>query len=202
MTKINKIYIASGIFLLLIILSKKKVKNMNLTEDEILEKLIPFILKKEGGLTSNLNDPASSFPSPTPQKYHTNKGVTYKTFTTLASKLNYAPTVDNFLKMPNDIWLKIFKQGYYNNVTQPNLTPLLKAYLSLWLWGGWNRKVVTNNQVLNILSSSLSEIDKLQKLMELRKYYFNEIAKANPKLKIYLKGWINNIKAFYNLYVI
>jgi flagellum-specific peptidoglycan hydrolase FlgJ len=49
MTKINKIYIASGIFLLLIILSKKKVKKivMNLTNKQFIDSIIPYAIKIE-----------------------------------------------------------------------------------------------------------------------------------------------------------
>ena len=101
--------------------------------------------------------------------------------------------------MPSNIWFKIYKNGYYNN---SNLTqnPLLKAYLSLWLWGGWNKKIITPDQVKNILNSNITDLQKLKKLVDLRIIYFNALAKANPSYKKFLKGWINRANEFYNLY--
>lgn len=172
---------------------------MNLSEEQVFKKLIPFILKMEGGLSKDPNDSASKYPSPTPQKWHTNKGVTYKTFIDLSKKLNYLPTIENFLEMPKSIWLKIFKNGYYNN-SKLTTDPILKAYLSLWLWGGWNKKIITTDQVKNILNSNIETIDKLKKLVNLRIMYFNAIVKANPKNAKFLKGWTNRANEFYNLY--
>lgn len=199
MTKQSKYFLTGSIILVIIFLSKKKLQKMNLTEDQVLNKLIPYLLKAEGGLSNDPIDTASKYPSPTPQKYHTNKGVTYKNFIALAPKLNYDPTIQNFLNMPSSIWFKIYKNGYYNN---SNLTqnPLLKAYLSLWLWGGWNKKIITPDQVKNILNSNITDLQKLKKLVDLRIIYFNALAKANPSYKKFLKGWINRANEFYNLY--
>jgi lysozyme family protein len=199
MTKQNKYFLSGAIILVIIFLSKKKLQNMNLTEDQVLSKLIPYMLKAEGGLSNDPKDSASKFPSPTVQKYHTNKGITYKTFINLASKLGYDPTIQNFLSMPNNIFLKIYKNGYYNN---SNLTtnPLLKAYISLWLWGGWNKTIITPIQIKNILNANLTDLEKLKKLVDLRIIYFNAITKANPDYKKFLKGWTNRANEFYNLF--
>ena len=195
----KKTLLITGSLIVILLLLRKKSKNMNLSEDQVLSKLIPYLLQAEGGLSKDPNDSASKNPSPTPEKWHTNKGVTYKTFIDSAGKLNYDPTIKNFLTMPSNIWMKIFKQGYYN---RSNLTkvPILKAYLSLWLWGGWNQKIITPAQVKNILNSNLTDIEKLKKLVDLRIIYFNAIAKANPNNKKFLKGWINRANEFYNLY--
>lgn len=81
-------------------------------------KIIPFILQWEGGLSRNTADTASKNPAPCLHNgvggYHTNKGVTYTTFTTLAKSLGYEPSCENFFTMPDDIFLKIFKTGYWN----------------------------------------------------------------------------------------
>ena len=108
----------------------RKENKMNLTEKEILDKTIPYILKMEGGLSNHANDSASSFPSPTPQKYHTNKGITYKTFIDSAN-LGYEPTLNNFLTMPNKIWQDIYVKKYLSQAKWIE-NPLLKVYISLW----------------------------------------------------------------------
>ena len=50
----------------------------------IIEKYVKFTKKWEGGLSRDKNDSASSYPCPTPYKgktgYHTNAGITYKTW--------------------------------------------------------------------------------------------------------------------------
>ncbi len=186
---------------LLLFLFKKKtnLKSMNLTEDDIIDKTIPFILKQEGGLSNHVNDSASSFPSPTPQKYHTNKGVTYRVFVDSASSLGYQPTIQNFLTMPMTIWKQIYKKKYYSQSTLTS-EPLLKVYLSLWFWGGWNKKIVTTKQVTDICNLKIDVIQRLRKLVDLRIYYFNQLVKFNPSYSVFLKGWTNRANEFYNLF--
>ena len=82
-------------------------------------KIVSFIKAKEGGLSSATTDTASNNPSncgngSNGRPYHTNKGVTWSTFKGLSSKLGYSATCDNFKKMPDDIWGKIYKDGYWN----------------------------------------------------------------------------------------
>jgi lysozyme family protein len=78
----------------------------------------PFLLAEEGGLSRKTSDKASANPAPWVYNgltgWHTNKGVTYTTFSSLAAKLGYANTADNFFKMPDSIWDKIFKNDYWN----------------------------------------------------------------------------------------
>jgi NAD(P)-dependent dehydrogenase (short-subunit alcohol dehydrogenase family) len=82
-------------------------------------KIVSFIKSKEGGLSSASTDNASRNPSncgngSNGKPYHTNKGVTWGTFKDLSSKLGYSATCDNFKKMPDTIWGKIYKEGYWN----------------------------------------------------------------------------------------
>ncbi|MDQ3110518.1 MAG: hypothetical protein M3R17_11545 [Bacteroidota bacterium] len=78
-----------------------------------------FIKKWEGGLS---NDPRDSFPAshPAPCYYmgqsgwHTNKGIIYSTFESNAAKLGYEASCDNFIKMPEHIWLKIYKASFWD----------------------------------------------------------------------------------------
>ena len=81
--------------------------------------IVPFILKWEGGLSKDPSDSASKDPAPCSYKgvngYHTNKGITYTTFKSLASPLKYSDDCDTFFKMPEEVFLKIFKNGYWNS---------------------------------------------------------------------------------------
>ena len=80
--------------------------------------VVPYFLKKEGGLSRATTDTASRNPSPCVYNgqtgWHTNKGVTWTTFKSLAPQLNYNPSCENFLTMPAEIWGKIFKKGYWD----------------------------------------------------------------------------------------
>jgi len=73
-----------------------------------------FIRKWEGGLSKSKNDSASADPVPDGSGYHTNKGITWRTFKSLAPKLGYIATPNLFYAMPDEIWDKIFKYGYWN----------------------------------------------------------------------------------------
>ena len=72
---------------------------------------IPYIQKWEGGLSRATTDTASKNPSPYEHNgktgWHTNKGITWGTFTDLALKLGIAISPFNFLQMPDFIWRKI-----------------------------------------------------------------------------------------------
>lgn len=78
------------------------------------KQITSFIRKWEGGLSKSKTDTASSYPVPDGSGNHTNKGITWKTFESLAPKLGYKATPQLFYAMPDDIWGKIFKQGYWD----------------------------------------------------------------------------------------
>jgi lysozyme family protein len=191
--KKHKYKIGLGLFFLYLLLKNKTPMN------DFFNNLVKYILKMEGGLSNDPTDSASSFSSPTPQKYHTNKGVTYRTFVDNATKLNYLPTIDNFLKMPNEIWLKIYKDIYLSKALSKNLTDneILNAYISLWYWGGWSTSIISLDSVKSVLNENISNKEKLKKLVNLRISYFNKLVQAKPTYKIYLKGWTNRANEFY-----
>lgn len=80
---------------------------------------VDFIKKWEGGLSNDQRDigPASH-PAPCiymgQTGWHTNRGITYSTFESNASRLGYAATCENFIRMPDSIWLKIYKVSFWD----------------------------------------------------------------------------------------
>jgi len=195
MQKKNKIYlgIGAGVLLLAFFMRKQIKKPMA----DFFNELTDFIKRKEGGLSNDKTDTAAKFPSPTPQKYHTNKGITWRTYVDSAKTLNYSPTIENFLKMPDQLWLKIYKGNYLNKT---NFTPnkVLNGYMSLWLWGGWNKNFMPISRVTKVLSdTALNDKTKLKLLTNLRIEYFNNIVKANPSQAKFLKGWTSVANKFY-----
>lgn len=80
---------------------------------------VGFIKKWEGGLTNDPRDVGpASYPAPCvylgQTGWHTNKGIIYQTFESNAAKLGYAPSCENFIRMPDHIWLKIYKVSYWD----------------------------------------------------------------------------------------
>jgi lysozyme family protein len=78
---------------------------------------IPYIQKAEGGLSRATTDTASRNPSPYTYKgqkgWHTNRGITWETFVGMAPKSGYSVTEDNFIRMPDSVWLSIYRKGYW-----------------------------------------------------------------------------------------
>jgi lysozyme family protein len=101
---------------------------------------IGFIKKWEGGLSNDPNDPASAYPMPCyyagQTGWHTNKGITWQTFSSYAGSLNYAATCENFVLMPDYIWLKIFKKKFWDAflLDTYNSQSIADIVVS-WAWG-------------------------------------------------------------------
>ena len=192
------IAIGTGIiFFLYLTKHKKTTKKMT---GNFFNDLVAFIKNKEGGLSNNPNDPAAKNPSPTPQNYHTNKGITYKTFQDSAATFNYNPSLSNFLAMPDEIWKPIFINKYYNKAKLTN-NEVLNGLFAYWYWQGWDSRYLPIKDVTQVINSNLSNKDKLKALTNLRLRYYRNIIAANPKLSIFAKGWNNTANDYYNLFV-
>lgn len=101
---------------------------------------IPYIKKAEGGLSRAKTDSASKNPAPYVYKgltgWHTNKGVTWTTFVSLAPKLGYAVTAYNFFTMPDSIWLQIYEIGYFRPIMAHALhSDVIAAAIADYAWG-------------------------------------------------------------------
>lgn len=97
---------------------------------------IALIKKWEGGKSKNPKDAAAKFPRPEGLIYHTNKGITWETFSTNAAKLGYAATPELFLLMPDDVWLKIYKKLFWDSVKGDDiLSQAIAEFLTDWAWG-------------------------------------------------------------------
>ena len=98
--------------------------------------IIPFIRKAEGGLSKHSKDSAAKNPVPDGSGYHTNKGITWGTFTGLAARLGYTPTPALFYQMPDWVWEKIWKSGFWDAVKGDRITSQGVAdILADFAWG-------------------------------------------------------------------
>ena len=184
------------------------------------DNLIAFIKRKEGGLSDDPNDinPAKN-PSPcgngkNGKPYHTNKGVTYNVFKTYANKLGYDPNCDNFIKMPADIWKKIYKGVFWTPMGSDiiNNQAIANTFVE-FAWGSgldgatkalkkffketYNKDFSNTTEMANFcndLDAKGLTPELFDKLNTFRKNFF--ISLNRPK---YTQGWINRLNAFYIL---
>ncbi len=106
-----------------------------------------WIKKWEGGLSKAKSDTASAFPVPDGSGYHTNKGVTWKTFVSLAPKLGYTATPKLFYDMPDEVWSKIFKSSYWDIVRGDEIkSQAIADTLVDFAWGAGPGRAVTQLQ--------------------------------------------------------
>ena len=188
-------------------------------------KIVSFIKTKEGGLSSATTDTASNNPSncgngSNGKPYHTNKGIQWSTFKGLSSKLGYSATCDNFIKMPDDIWGKIYKDGYWNPIQGDRIQN--QAIANTFVEMAWGSGVGSNTSsrgaigyLKNFFKSKYNKsFDNITQIVD----YVNELDNngQTPELfeKLYdfrkslytsfnqpsnLKGWFNRLDAFYLL---
>lgn len=186
--------------------------------------IIPLIKKHEGGLTGDPRDiSAAANPSPCGidkkynKPYHTNKGVTYATFKGNAASSGYDASCDNFLKMPDDIWLKIFKNGYWNPMGLDNLNSKGISFLLVdFAWGSgvggtksWltgflkrNYNIAASNttsrisELNNLISKN--ENDLINKLYEDRLSHLKSL-RGGSLWTTYGKGWKRRLDELKNI---
>jgi hypothetical protein len=188
-------------------------------------KIITFIKSKEGGLSSATTDTASNSPSncgkgSNGKPYHTNKGVTWSTFKGLSSKLGYSASCDNFIKMPDDIWGKIYKDGYWNPMQGDRIQN--QAIANTFVEMAWGSGVGSNTSTRGAIPylknffkskynknfSNITEIvdyvneldnngqtpELFEKLYDFRKSLYTSFNQPSN-----IKGWFNRLDAFYLL---
>jgi hypothetical protein len=169
-----------------------------------------FILQWEGGLSRDAGDSASTHPAPWMHKglsgWHTNKGVTFSTFESLAPMLGYAVTPENFFNMPDRIWEKIFKIGYWDAWRLDEMkSQAIADLLADFAWGSGiggsfnsidkylatKGKQVTNREQATKALSELARGNEKKIFLELigwREKFFRSLGQPWN-----LKGWLNRL---------
>jgi lysozyme family protein len=181
--------------------------------------IISFIKTKEGGKSSATTDTASRNPSPcgngsNGKPYHTNKGVTWSTFSSNASSLGYSASCSNFLNMPDEIWGKIYKQSYWNPMQGDRIknqaiantfvemawgsgiggaTKFLKQFFTKY----YNKSFDNITQIVDYVNK-LDNEGKSPELFE-KLYAFRGDKYVSLNQPSNLKGWMNRLDSFYAL---
>lgn len=181
--------------------------------------IINFTLVKEGGLSSHQGDSARHNPSPCGNgkngyPYHTNKGVQWITFKSLAPQCGYAATCANFLKMPMSIWLKIYEIGYWNPMQANRLkNEAIANTIVSWAWGSgvggatasldkffkehYNKDFTGIGQMVDFMND-LSDRDLNRRLFDQLTAHRKKFLLAIPG-SVNDAGWLSRETAFYIL---
>lgn len=172
---------------------------------------VPFLLAAEGGRSKDPNDAASQDPVPDGSGYHTNKGVTWRTFKAWAKPLGYTATAVLFYEMPPRIWASIFKQGYWDRVGGDHIeTQAVADILADWAYNGgysvkWLQKTL-NEKFGGKLpvdgklgASTMAALNAAnptrlyQLILTARTTYYQTLARNNAKHATQLPGWLNRL---------
>ena len=177
---------------------------------------VHFVKAWEGGISGHTSDNASNTPSPcgNDPRYdapiHTNKGVTWATYSSSVS----SPNCDEFLLMPEAVWLYIWKNKYFDAVGGGTIKnqAIANTYAS-WAWGsgvtgannlmqsvlmnsyGYSLAEVSSKYnrilILNVLSQK--NIQQLfTTLMDARENYFRGLS----DFSVFGNGWLNRLSDF------
>ncbi len=178
------------------------------------QKFVKHILFFEGGLSKNPNDTAVQY-APFPGAYHTNKGVTYGTFTTLAKKLGITPvTYEKFVKL-TDEEVGRFIFDFYMAVNGNLLPSSVGLSVAEVAWGSGPSRAIKNLQdaLINMgrlaPGNSTGTFGPLTKkavvgvnerilydeFWRLRQIFINYLT-AQSKYSMFSKGWNRRIQAF------
>ena len=164
-----------------------------------IEKLIPFILKWEGGF---VDDPADLGGA-------TNKGVTIGTFTQFCkSKGRPAPSVQDLKNISDADWKEIIKTLYWDRWKADDIKSQGVANILVdWVWASGVHGIKRPQRILGVSSDGLvgsktiaavnaMDAEKLFKMIkEDRVKFVDEICKARPANERFRKGWLNRINS-------
>lgn len=158
------------------------------------ERLIPFILKWEGGYVNDPHDRGGA----------TNKGVTIATYRHFYGA---SATIDHLQKMSDAQWEKIFIVGYWRPFKADEIRNQSIANICVdWAWASGTTTAI--RQVQKILGVTvdgvvgditLGAINKrnpeelFNEIKEARIAFINTIVRNNPAQARFSRGWLNRI---------
>lgn len=159
------------------------------------ERIVPFILKWEGGYAKLPNDPGGE----------TNKGVTWATWIKF-----YGRTHDEFIRMPEAKWAHIWKVGYWDKVYGDDIKSQdIAEVLSEWCWG--SGAIIPTKSVQRILGlkadgvfgeQTVNAINKAnqkwlyEELIAARFKFLARIPYFRPSNWMFIDGWLNRMTGF------
>ena len=162
-------------------------------------KLVPFILKFEGGFVNDPDDLGGA----------TNKGITIGTFGEYRKRKGLPPpTVQDIKSLSDKDWYAIFKNMYWDRWKADEIKSQSVADILVdWVWASGVHGIKRPQRILGVSpdgivgSKTIAAINAAdpKKLFDAikddRAKFIDEICKARPKNEKYRKGWMNRINA-------
>ena len=161
------------------------------------DKLIPTVLKWEGGFANHPSDPGGA----------TNSGVTLSTFRSVYGKNK---TVQDLKNMTREQWEYIFKTRFWDRWKADDIDNQAIANLLVdWLWASGVYGIKYPQEVLGVKTDGIVGLKTLaainyypnkkelfDKLWNRRKKHFEDIVRNRPQSKVFLKGWLRRLSDF------
>lgn len=167
--------------------------------------LIPWIKKEEGGLSNAVTDYASAYPVPDGSGNHTNKGITWQTW---SGYFGTSPgSIARFYAMSDADWAYIYKTGYWDRVQGDYIhNQKIANTLVDWAWGSGPVAAIMGLQTVlgnvavdgamtstgeTVRAVNSSNADNLYRnLIDYRRNYIEAINQpANTQ------GWLNRLES-------
>ena len=170
------------------------------------KKLIPFLIKWEGGY---VNDPLD-------RGGETNRGITWKTFYSLSNKVLGVPASKERFIALNKHEAGLFIKHFWDKATYNNSinNQAVAEVLTTWNWGSgyyglkeyqrmlneeFNQNLVIDGNIGPATvkaSNSINPKKIYAKALEWRKAFFEKLAQRDPSQQRFLKGWLNRLAEF------
>lgn len=159
-------------------------------------KLIPFILKFEGGFVNDPNDSGGL----------TNKGVTLNTFRSVYGR---AKTINDLKRMTVDQWRHIFKSLYWDKCKADDIAD--QSIANMLVDFAWHSGVTTAikklQKIVGVTSDGICGVQTIgtinsryapetfNLLKAARMRYLQGIVKNKPSQARFMKGWTKRVNA-------
>lgn len=164
------------------------------------QKLVPFILKWEGGFVNDPDDPGGA----------TNKGVTIATYKQYRKNKGMPePTIEDLKVITDAEWMEILKTMYWDRWQADKIINQSVANILVdWVWASGVHGIKRPQKLLGVSVDGIVGIKTLSALNAQdagslfeaikadRIKYIDERCKARPVNEKYREGWLNRINDF------
>lgn len=164
------------------------------------QKLVPFILKWEGGFVNDPDDLGGA----------TNKGITFATYKQYRKKKGMPePTIEDLKGITDAEWIEILKTMYWDKWQADRIKNQSVANILVdWVWASGNNGIKRPQKILGVTVDGIVGEKTLAALNEQdpgslfeaikadRIKFIDEICKARPANEKFRKGWLNRINDF------
>lgn len=165
-----------------------------------------YMRRWEGGYVNHPNDPGGE----------TNKGITLRTFKSLANMFGYSPKdYELFRRMPEELHKKISREAFWNPVAKLIKEDCITIFIVDYIWGSGSSGVKRVQRFLNKEFGANIEVDGIfgqstatalnkaikkigskalfRELMAIRRKHLLVDLMKNPKLRVFYRGWKNRL---------